>query len=81
MNIQPNSESTQLVEELIASGKFESAEAVVAAGIQLLKGQQQLHADIQQAIDELDAGQGIEGEVVFNELREHARRSAESAGS
>ena len=63
----------------MASGQFESAEAAVAAGVQLLRSQQQLRAEIQEGIDELDAGQGIDGEVVFAELRERAKKALESA--
>ncbi len=52
MNVQLNPDSMQFVEGLAASGPFESAEAAVAAGVQLLKSQQQLHAEIQKGIDE-----------------------------
>ena len=79
MNIQYSSDAIQFVEGLVASGQFESAEAAVAAGVQLLRSQQQLRAEIQEGIDELDAGQGIDGEVVFAELRERAKKALESA--
>jgi antitoxin ParD1/3/4 len=35
---------------------------------------QQLRADIQKGVDELDSGQGIEGEKVFAELRDRAKK-------
>ncbi len=79
MNVQLSPDAMQFVEGLVASGQFESAEAAIAAGVQLLKGQQQLVAEIQKGIDELDAGQGIDGEVVFAELRERAKKAMESA--
>jgi len=69
----------QFVEGLVASGQFESAEAAVAAGVQLLKSQQQLRAEIQKGIEELDTGHGIDGDVVFSELRERAKKAMESA--
>ena len=72
-------DAMQFVEGLVASGQFESAEAAVAAGVQLLKSQQQLRAEIQKGIDELDAGQGIDGEIVFAELRERAKKAMEAA--
>ena len=78
MNVQLSPDAMQFVEGLVASGQFESAEAAVAAGVQLLKSQQQLRAEIQKGIDELDAGQGIDGEVVFAELRERAKKAMES---
>ena len=79
MNVQLSPDAIQFVEGLVASGQFESAEEAVAAGVQLLKSQQQLRAEIQKGIDELDAGQGIDGEVVFAELRERAKKAMESA--
>ena len=79
MNVQLSPDSMQFVEGLVASGQFESAEAAVAAGVQLLKSQQQLREEIQKGIDELDAGQGIAGDVVFTELRERAKKAMESA--
>ena len=79
MNVQLSPDSMQFVEGLVASGKFDSPEAAVAAGVQLLKSQQQLAAEIQKGIDELDAGKGIDGEVVFSELRARAKKAFESA--
>ena len=79
MNVQLSPDAMQFVEGLVASGQFESAEAAVAAGVQLLKSQQQLMAEIQKGIDELDAGQGIDGEIVFAGLRERAKKAMESA--
>ncbi|EMB14341.1 ribbon-helix-helix domain-containing protein [Rhodopirellula europaea] len=79
MNVQLSPDAMQFVRGLVASGQFESAEAAVAAGVQLLKSQQQLRAEVQKGIDELDAGQGIDGEVVFAQLRDRARIAMESA--
>lgn len=79
MNVQLSPDAIQCVEGLVASGQFESAEDAIAAALQLLKGQQQLAAEIQKGIDELDAGQGIDGEVVFAELRQRAKKAMESA--
>ena len=50
MNVQLSPDSMQFVEGLVASGQFESAEAAVAAGVQLLKSQQQLRAEIQKEL-------------------------------
>lgn len=79
MNVQLSPDAMQFVEGLVASGQFDSADAAIAAGVQLLKSQQQLRAEIQKGIDELDAGQGIDGEVVFAELRERAKKAMEPA--
>lgn len=78
MNIQLTPDAIQFIEGLVASGQFESAEAAVSAGVQLLKSQQHLAAEIQKGIDELDAGKGIDGKVVFRELRERVKNAKES---
>ena len=79
MNIQLSPDAMQFVKGLVASGQFESVEAAVAAGVQLLKSQQQLRAEIQKGIDDADAGRVFDGEEVFAELREKARKLTESA--
>jgi len=79
MNVQLNSEATQFVEGLVAAGQFKSAEEAVAEGVRLLMSQQQLRAEIQKGIAEADAGQTVDGEKVFAELRERAKRLMESA--
>ena len=77
MNIELPEDAVQFVEELVASGQFASADEAVAEGVRLLMSRQQLRADIQKGIDQLDAGQGINGEQVFAELRERAKKLTE----
>ena len=79
MNVELSPEAVQFVKGLVASGQFRSADEAVAEGVRLLMSQQQLRAEIQKGIDELDAGQGIDGESVFAELRERAKNLMESA--
>ncbi len=79
MNVQLNPEAIQFVEGLVAAGQFKSVEEAVAEGVRLLMSQQHLRAEIQKGIDEADAGLGIDGEEVFAELRERAKKLMESA--
>ena len=79
LNIELPADAAQFVEELVASGQYKSANEAVAEGVRLLMSRQQLRADVQKGIDELDAGQGINGDVVFAELRERAKKLMESA--
>ena len=69
MKIDLPSDAAQFIKGLVASGEYQSADEAIADGVRLLMGRQQLRADIQKGIVELDAGQGIEGEKVFAELR------------
>jgi len=78
MNIELPADAVQFVEGLVASGQYKSANEAVAEGVRLLMSRQQLRAEIQKGIDELDAGQGIDGEVVFAELRERANKTMKS---
>jgi antitoxin ParD1/3/4 len=70
MNIDLPVDAAEFIEGLVASGEYQSADEAVADGVRLLMSRQQLRAEIQKGIDELDAGQGIDGETVFAELRE-----------
>ncbi|MEX0818387.1 MAG: CopG family transcriptional regulator [Pirellulaceae bacterium] len=79
MNIELPADAVQFVQGLVASGQYESANEAVADGVRLLMSRQQLRADIQKGIDELDAGLGIDGETVFAELRARAKELMEPA--
>jgi antitoxin ParD1/3/4 len=79
MNVYLSPDAMEFVEGLVASGQFKSAEEAVEAGVQLLKSQQHLRAEIQKGIDDADAGRVFDGEEVFAELREKARKLTESA--
>ena len=80
MNIELPSDAMKFVEGLVASGEYNSANDAVVDGVRLLMSRQQLRADIQKGIDELDAGLGIDGKEVFAELRERAKSVVEKAG-
>ena len=74
MNVDLPADAAQFIEGLVASGQYKSVDDAVADGVRLLMHRQRLRADIQKGIDELDAGQGIEGSEVFADLRERAKR-------
>lgn len=74
MNIHLPAESSQFIDGLVASGQYAIVNEAVADGVRLLMSRQQLRAEIQQGIDELNAGEGIEGTKVFEELRARAEK-------
>jgi antitoxin ParD1/3/4 len=79
MQVHLPNDAAQFIEGLVASGEYQSADDAVADGVRLLMGRQQLRAEIQKGIDELDAGYGIEGRKVFAELRERSKNLTEQA--
>jgi len=79
MKVELPADVAQLVES-VACGEYNSAEDAVAEGVGLLMSRRRLLADVQQGIDELDAGQGVDGQEVFAELREQAKQRIDQAG-
>lgn len=69
------------VESLVSSGEFQTPQDAIGEGVRLLAMRTQLRADIQKGVAELDAGQWVEGKVVFAELRERARQLIDEQGS
>ena len=57
------------VQKLIADGKFQDEKEIIAEGIRLVVAREQLHADIQAGIDQLDRGEGIDAKEVYAEAR------------
>lgn len=72
MNIDLLADAMEFVEGLVASGEYRSANEAIADGVRLLMYRHQLRADIQKGIAQLDARQGVDGSVVFAELRKRA---------
>lgn len=71
MNISLTPELERLVAEKVASGLYESPSEVVREGLRLLlkaedaraEARKQIDAMLQVGIDQLDRGEGIDGEV------------------
>ena len=58
-----------IVQQLIAQGKFQDEQEVVAEGIRLVIAREKLRADVQAGIDELDRGECVDSEEVYAEAR------------
>ena len=74
MNIQLPTEALQFIEGMVASGQYASVNEAIADGVRLLMSRQQLRAEIQKGIAELDSGMGIVGSQIFDEIRLRAER-------
>jgi antitoxin ParD1/3/4 len=81
MNISLTPELEQFIAEQVKSGKFFDASEVVTEGLRLLWERDRLQKarlaelkdKIRIGIEELDRGEGIDGEEVFAELEEDIR--------
>ncbi|MDJ0797059.1 MAG: type II toxin-antitoxin system ParD family antitoxin [Calothrix sp. MO_167.B12] len=88
MNIQLKPELEEIIQAQIATGKYADAEEVISKALKLLleweKGYQQWVEETRQkvdvAIEQLDRGEGIDGEVVIEKLREKLRTAREAQG-
>lgn len=77
MNIQIKPELEQIIQAQIATGRYTNPEDVISKALKLLlewdKGYQnwveETREKVDVAIDQLDRGEGIEGEVVIAQLR------------
>ncbi|MBD2447546.1 type II toxin-antitoxin system ParD family antitoxin [Nostoc sp. FACHB-152] len=88
MNIQLKPELEQIIEAQIATGRYSNPEEVISKALKLLleweQGYQQWVEETRQkvevAIEQLDRGEGIEGEVVIERLRSKLRQPRETQG-
>ncbi|MEH2024591.1 MULTISPECIES: type II toxin-antitoxin system ParD family antitoxin [unclassified Nostoc] len=83
MNVSLTPELEQLVKDKVNSGRYHSVSEVMGEALRLLderdRVQEQrlaeLKAKIQVGIEELERGEGIDGEEVFAEIEEDIRRA------
>lgn len=88
MNIQLKPELEQIIEAQIATGRYANPEEVIGKALKLLseweKGREQWVEEtrhkVEVAIEQLDRGEGIDGEVVVERLRSKLRQAREAQG-
>ena len=76
MSITLNSEQETIVANLIATGSFQTADEVLQVALKLLETERQSYqswvfktrAQVQEGIDSLDRGEGVDGQIVVNDL-------------
>ncbi len=76
MGITLNSEQEAIVANLIATGSFQTADEVLQVALKLLEPEQQSYqswvvqtrAQVQEGIDSLERGEGVDGETAVNDL-------------
>jgi len=68
MNVNLPNDVDQFVKKLVLAGRFASEEAVIAESLRLLMTREQLRTEIAKGIKQLDNGDWIDGDAVFEEL-------------
>jgi antitoxin ParD1/3/4 len=59
---------------MISRGSYRDEGELVVEGLRLLKSREELRADVDAGIAQLDAGDGLDGAEVFARLEERARQ-------
>jgi antitoxin ParD1/3/4 len=86
MNVSLTPELEQFVQSRVASGLYQTASEVVREGLRLLEEREQarataleeLRAKIRRGIEQADRGELLDGDAVFEEIRQlSARRRAD----
>lgn len=85
MNIQIKPELEQIIQAQIATGRYTNPEDVISKALKLLlewdQGYQnwveETREKVDVAIEQLDRGEGIDGEVVISQLRDKLRQARE----
>ncbi|MCE2695891.1 MAG: type II toxin-antitoxin system ParD family antitoxin [Nostocales cyanobacterium LE14-WE4] len=88
MNIQIKPELEQIIQAQIATGRYTNPEDVISKALKLLlewdKGYQnwveETREKVDIAIEQLDRGEGIDGDVVISQLRDKLRQARERQG-
>lgn len=85
MNVSLTPELERFVQSRVASGRFQTASEVVREGLRLLEERElaretalkELRSKIRRAVEQADRGEILDGESVFEEIRQlSARRRA-----
>ena len=82
MNVSLTQELEKFIARKVEGGLYKSASEVVREALRLLRERDQagegqlaeLNREIQIGLDQLDRGEGIAGDQVFEEIRGRARR-------
>jgi len=81
MNIIIKPELEKIIQDQIVSGKYQTAEGVIEEALNLLqkrdkydKWVEEIGEKIDTAAEQLDRGEGIDGETAINQLRHRLRQ-------
>jgi Arc/MetJ-type ribon-helix-helix transcriptional regulator len=68
MNVQISPELSRFVKGLVADEKYQDGDQVFAEGLRLLQGREQVRRDVDAGVVQLDRGEGLDEDEVFEVL-------------
>ncbi|NLF67748.1 MAG: CopG family transcriptional regulator [Candidatus Anammoximicrobium sp.] len=74
MNVQIPPDLSRFVQDLVADGRYQDGDQVLVEGLRLLQTREQLRRDVAAGVAQLDRGEALDEEDVFEALE---RRIAE----
>jgi len=82
MNITLNSEQIEFIQQKLKTGRYQNANEVIVEAFRLLEEQDRIYQTWREetqekvdiAIEEIRRGEGIDGEIVVNQLKEKLRQ-------
>lgn len=77
MSVDIPSDYLPLISQLVSQGRYKTEDEVVAEGLRLISVKEKLHEDVAQGVAELDAGQRVPAEDVYQAARDRVRKVAE----
>ena len=80
MDIHIPEEQRSIIDSLVASGRFSSAQDAISEGLRLLVSNEKLRQEIQIGMDQADRGEVHEHDTVFAQLRAMATEAQASNG-
>ena len=78
MDIQIPQEQQSIIESLVSSGRFASAQEAISEGLRLLVSNERLRNEVQIGIDQADCGDVHDHDTVFAQLRAMAAEAQAS---
>jgi antitoxin ParD1/3/4 len=69
MTVDLPAEQQAIIELLVASGRFSSAEEALTEGLRLLVSSERLRQQVQEGIEQADRGELVDHDTVFGQLR------------
>lgn len=80
MHFEISRENEQYIRRLLANGEYRSGTEVLDEALELLKRRDQLRREVNAGIEQLERGEGVPGEQVFERLREKAENLGRQDG-